>query len=185
MMDKRGRDQFLVQHQRECTVCWNDAKKGCAEPFFSRSFWSDGPMCWSPRGTYAATLHAQGVALWVSKTSGTFERVARFACPGVQKVDFSAQEELLTCYSVQQQKHSPPDVLMTVFDARSGRKLRTLQESLPKLLVGRMAVNQHRIAEPFLTWSPTTPPLAAKLAADAVQVYDGADMTMLFLSSNV
>jgi translation initiation factor 3 subunit B len=179
MMDKRGRDQFLIQHQREHVVCWNDAKKGVAEPFFSRSFWSDGPMCWSPLGTYAATLHPQGVALWTSKADSTFERVSRFGCPGVQKVDFSSQEELLTCYSVQQQKNAAPNVLMTVFDCRSGRKLRVLQESLPKLLIGRMNINCDRIVEPFLSWSPAEPPLAAKLAADAVQVYVGSDMSLL------
>jgi translation initiation factor 3 subunit B len=169
MMDARGRDQFLIQHGREHVVCWNDAKKSAAEPFFARPFWSDGPMCWSPLGTYAATLHPQGVALWTSKADGSFERVTRFACPGVAKVDFSALEELLTCYSVQQQRNAAVDVLMTVFDCRSGRKLRVLQESLPKLLIGRMQVNADAIVEPFLAWSPAAPPMAAKLAADVVQ----------------
>lgn len=170
MLDPRGRDQFLIQHAREHVVCWNDPKKRAAEPFFARPFWSDGPMCWSPLGTYVATLHPQGVALWVSKASGAFERITRFSCPGVAKVDFSAQEELLTCYSVKQQRHAPVNVLMTIFDCRSGRRLRLLQESLPKLLVGRMQINHDSILEPFLSWSPTAPAMAAKLGADVVQV---------------
>lgn len=179
MLDARGRDQFLVQHQQQQLVCWNDTKKRQAEPFFSRAAWSEGPMCWSPLGTYAATLHPQGVALWTSKANGQFERAMRFPCPNVQRVDFSKGEEVLTCYSVQQQRNAPPDVLMTVFDCRSGRKLRTLQESLPRLLIGRMQINSARIVEPFLAWSPAAPALAAKLAQDCVQVYSGADMTLL------
>ena len=168
-MDTRGRDQFLIQHGREYAVCWNDAKKRSAQIFYDRAYWSDGPMSWSPLGTYAATLHPQGVALWTSKSDGMFERMMRFSCPGVQRVDFSAHEELITCYSVQQQRNAPVDVLMTVFDCRSGRRLRILQESLPMLLVGRMQINSDAIVEPFLMWSPAQPPLAAKLGNDVVQ----------------
>lgn len=169
MADPRGRDQFLIQHPGEHAVCWNDAKKGAAAPFYTRPYWSDGPMSWSPQGTYAATLHPQGAALWVSREGATFERVVRFSCPGVQKADFSPGEELLTLYSVQERPNAPVDVIMTVFDVRSGRKLRSIVESLPKLLVGRMQINSQGIVEPFLSWSPEAPPMAARLAADTVQ----------------
>jgi translation initiation factor 3 subunit B len=179
MMDKRGRDQFLVQHAQQQAVCWNDPKKRQAEEFFSRTSWSDRPMSWSPLGTYVATLHHQGVALWTSKADNSFERASRFPCVGVQKVDFSAGEEFITCYSVVQQRNAPPDVVMTVYDCRSGRKLRQMQECLPRLLVGRMRININQIVEPFLSWSPVAPALAAKLAPDSVQIYTGADMTLL------
>ena len=40
-------------------------------------------------GTYLATLHSQGVALWGGEE---FQRIAKFAHPGVQYIDFSPCE---------------------------------------------------------------------------------------------
>ena len=74
LMDRRGRDQFVVQHDRHHRVCWNDPKKGCAELFHERSApteWSPLPLIWSPQGTYICSLHPPlGAALWASKANG-------------------------------------------------------------------------------------------------------------------
>lgn len=131
MTDRRGRDQFVIQHDRQHRVCWNDAKKGCAEIFFDKSApteWSPLPLSFSPLGTYICSLHPPlGAALWVSRSNGAFERVMRLPSPNVQKADFSAHEELVTLYSVVANRSGIPDIVMAVFDVRSGRKLRTLQ----------------------------------------------------------
>lgn len=47
------------------------------------------------------------------------------------------------------------------------------------LLVGYMKVNADRINVPFLMWNPTKPALLARLAVNAVYVYNGTDMTLL------
>ena len=74
LMDRRGRDQFGIQHDRQHKVCWNDPKKGCAELFHQRSApteWSPLPLIWSPQGTYICSLHPPlGAALWASKANG-------------------------------------------------------------------------------------------------------------------
>lgn len=133
-MDKRGRDQFLMQHDRQHKVCWNDPKKGCAEVFFAKSApteWSPLPLIFSPLGTYVCSLHPPlGAALWVSRSNEAFERVMRFPSPNVQKADFSAHEEFLTLYSVVPKRSGAPDIVMSVFDVRSGRKLRSIQVML-------------------------------------------------------
>lgn len=52
----------------------------------------------------------------------------RVPCPDVTKADFSAHEEYVTLYSVMHRRGvKVPDMLMSVFDVQSGRKLRTLQ----------------------------------------------------------
>jgi translation initiation factor 3 subunit B len=175
LLDKRGRDQFLIQYKNENEVCWNDSKKGEAEVSFSRSFWTEGPLTWSPHGTYLATLHRQGVVLWASRADGDFIKVTRFACPDVQMLTFSAHEEYITLFSVQPQgPREPPMVTMSVCDCRSGMKLRVLRESLDTLLVGSMNVNANRMRVPFLSWSPAKPALCAKMMHDAVQVRSAA-----------
>jgi uncharacterized protein with WD repeat len=54
-----------------------------------------------------------------------------------------------------------------------------MQENLEALLVGAMRVNQQELIVPFLMWSNAKPAYAARLAANAVYVYNGADMTLL------
>ena len=51
--------------------------------------WTETYVRWSPRGTYLATLHKQGVALWGGPE---FERQGRFGHNGVQMIDFSPCE---------------------------------------------------------------------------------------------
>lgn len=52
----------------------------------------------------------------------------RFPCPDVTKADFSAHEEYVTLYSVLHRRNQKiPDMLISVFDVQSGRKLRSLQ----------------------------------------------------------
>jgi hypothetical protein len=54
-----------------------------------------------------------------------------------------------------------------------------LQENLEALLIGAMNINERELLVPFLMWSPAKPALAARLAANAVYVYNGSDMTLL------
>lgn len=53
-------------------------------------------MEWSPRGSYLATVHRQGVAVWGGKT---FTRLQRVAHPGVQRLLLSPCERYLLTFS--------------------------------------------------------------------------------------
>ena len=62
---------------------------------FSRLFlqnWTETYVRWSPKGTYLATLHHQGIALWGGEE---FKRLMRFSHPGVQLIDFSPCERCM------------------------------------------------------------------------------------------
>jgi hypothetical protein len=58
LTDRRGRDQFVIQHDRQHSVCWNDPKKGCAEVS------SDPPTCMRlpPR----TCMHLRRVRSWAA-----------------------------------------------------------------------------------------------------------------------
>lgn len=46
-------------------------------------------MRWSPKGTYLATFHQRGIALWGGEK---FKQIQRFSHQGVQLIDFSPCE---------------------------------------------------------------------------------------------
>ena len=51
---------------------------------------------WSPTGTYLATFHRQGIALWGGPN---FERIQRFNHSNVQLMDFSPCERYVVTFS--------------------------------------------------------------------------------------
>lgn len=51
---------------------------------------------WSPKGTYLATFHRQGIALWGGEE---FVRLHRFNHTNVQLIDFSPCERYVVTYA--------------------------------------------------------------------------------------
>jgi len=51
--------------------------------------WTETYIRWSPRGTYLATFHQKGIALWGGES---MKQIVRFSHPGVQLSDFSPCE---------------------------------------------------------------------------------------------
>jgi translation initiation factor 3 subunit B len=178
LLDKRGRDQFVVRFGDETEVFWNDAAKHAADPVAARSFWSDKFVLWSPRGSYLATVHRQGVALWGGPD---FERLARFAHPGVQRVDFSPGEKFLVTFSAADPA-GPRDraaLLLNIFDIRTGRKLRTFEGPVDEWAVGTAALPGGGLAWPLLRWSGGgDDAFCARLARGAVSVYESPTMAL-------
>lgn len=80
MLDKRGRDQFVIRYGDETEIYWNDAARSQAEDVYKRSTWTESFVQWSPAGNYLATIHRQGVAVWGGPS---WQRLARFSHPGV------------------------------------------------------------------------------------------------------
>ena len=48
---------------------------------YKRSFWTESFVQWSPHGSYLATMHRQGIALWGGPS---FSRLHRFSHPNVR-----------------------------------------------------------------------------------------------------
>ena len=91
-IDKRGRDQFAIRYLEETEIFYNDAQRSLPEAVYKRNCWTELFVQWSPHGSYIATLHRQGVAIW----GGTsFQRLMRWPHPGVRALSFLTLAEQL------------------------------------------------------------------------------------------
>ncbi|KAL5994878.1 Eukaryotic translation initiation factor 3 subunit B [Asimina triloba] len=100
------------------------------------NFWTESFVQWSPLGTYLATVHRQGAAVWGG--SKTFNRLMRFAHPQVKFIDFSPGEKYLITYS-SQEPSNPRDthrVVLNIFDVRTGRVMRDFKGNADEFAVG-------------------------------------------------
>ena len=94
-IDKRGRDQFAIRYLEETEIFYNDAQRSLPEAVYKRNCWTELFVQWSPHGSYIATLHRQGVAIW----GGTsFQRLMRWPHPGVRARSFLALPEHVYCH---------------------------------------------------------------------------------------
>ena len=185
-LDRRGRDQFVARYGDETEVSWNDAPRLTSEVAHARSFWSDRFVLWSPRGSYLATVHRQGVALWGGPE---FVRLRRFAHAGVQRVDFSPAEKYLVTYSAAEPAHprEKPRVTVNFFDVRTGRRLRTFEGGADEFAVGSSQAPGGGPGWPLFKWAgcaPGTPregedKYVARLGKGAVSVYEAPGMGLL------
>ncbi len=125
LLDKEGRDQFLLrfsqvehrQNKHETHIFWSDPLNrpsladACRESVYDGGrekargkAWTELYTQWSPRGSYLATFHVQGIVLWAGDD---FQKIGRFAHPNVKNIDFSPCEKyLVTCtYDTRAMKH--------------------------------------------------------------------------------
>ncbi|XP_076889765.1 eukaryotic translation initiation factor 3 subunit B-like [Bidens hawaiensis] len=114
LTDEKGRDQFVIRAGSDTEVLWNDARQVKADPVYKRPFWTESFVQWSPLGTYLATVHRQGAAVWGGAT--TFNRLMRYAHPQVKLIDFSPGEKYLVTYS-SHEPSNPRDTHVRKFSA--------------------------------------------------------------------
>ena len=192
MMDERGRDQFVCRFGDETEIFWNDAQKSTAIEEYKRSFWTESYVQWSPRGTYLATAHRQGVALWGGQSFG---RLAKFSHSGVQFIEFSPCERYMCSGSAHEPSQgNPASVVVNFFDIATGQKLRQFTGAQKDFLA---SANQRGFVWPIFKWSGIEsedddktkndqkdddkgqPAYFARLGKDAIQVYSAPEMTLL------
>ena len=117
-------------------------------------------VAWSPIGTYAATLHRQGVRLWGGPS---WKPQQRFAHPLVKLIDFSPCENYIVTWSNEPivvpegaiqgpQYFSPADEgnNIAIWDIHSGDLLRTFSS----VNEGDPAPVKKQMQWPALKWSP-------------------------------
>jgi translation initiation factor 3 subunit B len=134
MMDPRGRDQFAVRYQDMTEIHWNEPKTGTSEDVYSRSFWTESYVQWSPSGTMLATIHRQGAQVWGGEE---FSRIQRFGHSKVQLIDFSPSEKYLVSYSSQDSANprESPTAQFNVSDVKSGQALRSFKGKIEDFMV--------------------------------------------------
>ncbi|KAJ3130009.1 Translation initiation factor 3 subunit b [Physocladia obscura] len=187
LKDEQARDQFVLMKGEDTAIHWNN-KSEAPDLVHSRKHWSDMYVAWSPKGSYLATFHKQGIALWGGPE---FEKIARFAHANVKLIDFSPDEKYLVTWS-----HDP--LLMPtgehhhiiVWDILSGRQLRSFPVSasaMEKQDLGKAAPTiagpgaTVKIDWPFFKWSYDSKYIARITPGPdgAISVYETPGMGLL------
>jgi len=112
-------DQFSVIYGEgeKTAIFLNSAEPSKLE---ERARWTETYVRWSPQGTYLATFHQKGIALWGGPK---FSQIQRFSHTGVQLIDFSPCERYMVSFSPLQDSQEDPQAII-IWDIRSGVKKR-------------------------------------------------------------
>jgi len=125
LLDPECQDQYSVIHsESENNVSYSAIlQNGPTAPnlISKRCNWTDSFMSWSPKGTYLATLHRQGVCIWGGKDFG---RLNRFNHTSAQLIDWSPCERYIITYSPEADNNPQDPNAIAIFDIRSGAKKR-------------------------------------------------------------
>ena len=112
MLDEQARDQFVLRVADDTQVLWNNALEG-PEMIKEQKRWSDSYVRWSPKGTYLATFHHQGILLWGGPS---WKKLRKFGVSGVVDILFSPGERYMVTWS--------PQRGAIVWEVRTGKQLR-------------------------------------------------------------
>eukprot|EP00928_Gymnodinium_smaydae_P003346 TRINITY_DN111_c0_g2_i1.p2 TRINITY_DN111_c0_g2~~TRINITY_DN111_c0_g2_i1.p2 ORF type:complete len:700 (+),score=206.55 TRINITY_DN111_c0_g2_i1:98-2197(+) len=103
LTDKQFREQLLLRYQQETEIYYHDTMAGQPVLVYGgerekrgKKIWCDWRVQWSPAGSYLATFHQQGIALWAGPE---FEKKVRFAHPGTRFIEFSPNEEYVLTWN--------------------------------------------------------------------------------------
>ncbi|XP_039216505.1 eukaryotic translation initiation factor 3 subunit B, partial [Crotalus tigris] len=118
--DPDCRDQYSVIFESgdRTTIYWNDVKDPVT--IEERPRWTETYVRWSPKGTYLATFHQRGIALWGGEK---FKQIQRFSHQGVQLIDFSPCERYLVTFSPLMDTQDDPQAII-IWDILTGQKKR-------------------------------------------------------------
>eukprot|EP01043_Picozoa_sp_COSAG02_P024770 COSAG02_NODE_1366_length_13032_cov_721.428207_12_plen_484_part_00 len=112
MLDEQARDQFVLRVADDTQVLWNNALEG-PEMIKETTRWSDSYVRWSPKGTYLARFHHQGILLWGGPS---WKELRKFGVAGVVDILFSPGERYMVTWS--------PQRGAIVWEVRTGKQLR-------------------------------------------------------------
>lgn len=173
LTDEAKRDMFALRYGNETEIYWSDkgeislAYDGHREKQNGKK-WCSQYVLWSPQGTYLATFHPQGIALWGGEN---WEKIQRFAHKQVRIALFSPNEKyLITCNDVE------GDNAIIVWDVSSGKILRAFPSGKPASAVKSGEVVQG-LMTPF-KWSYNGD-YVARRGKDVISVYQLPSMKLV------
>lgn len=177
--DTCQRDQFAIREGKETAVYWSDGRSepqvdydGAREKKAGVN-WCDYYVQWSPKGSYFATLvPSKGVILWGGEK---FEKLGRFAAPGVDFVVFSPQENyMMTNNNNRNDPHA-----LKIFSVQSGKCLRAFPLYPKDFLDPDLTESEvSAIPPPPFQWSHDDKYLA-RMGKDLISVFETPSMKLL------
>ncbi|KAH6796740.1 translation initiation factor 3B1 [Perilla frutescens var. hirtella] len=177
LTDEKARDQFVIRSGFDTEVWWNDARQSKPELVHKRSHWTETFVQWSPMGSYLATIHRKGAAVW----GGSFDRLMRYEHPEVKLIDFSPGERfLVTCSS--QEPINPCDthkVVIRIFDVRTGKVMREFDGSADEFAIGGTGVVSG-VSWPVFRWAGgCEDKYFARIGKNVVSVYETETFSLI------
>ncbi|PWN27073.1 translation initiation factor eIF-3b [Jaminaea rosea] len=176
LLDPQGRDQVVMCRGNEVAVAWHN-RSSPPQVIDSRPGWTESYVQWSPFGTFLATLHGPGVALWGGPS---YKKFMRFSHRGARLVDFSPSEKYMITWShepiavpenapVGPQHFTAEDEgnRVAVWEVRTGHLLRTFP----------MAQDEKKGFQwPMLKWSGDDQYCAQVIPGKQIRVYEAPSM---------
>jgi len=167
MLDDRGIDQYVIRYGDITEVLWNDIKPSFGEnqeALVTRENWTQMYVSWSPHGSYLATFHEEGIALWGGPS---WTKLTRLEHAGVKLIDFSPCENYLITASPQyQEKDNVKDPkCIIIWDVLTGFKLKGF-------------LGNDKAPWPTFKWSHDDK-YVARMSEDLILVYETPSMNLL------
>jgi translation initiation factor 3 subunit B len=177
LLDSTSRDQICVFNKETVSISWNN-KNNPPEVLHEREGWTEGYISWSVRGSYLASVHRQGIALWGGRE---MERLNRYHHPGVRFLDFSPNETYLVTFSPDAlpaptpEKPWGPESIghhVIVWSVRTGRILRTFPLSTEEIA-------SKNIPWPLFKWSWDEKYFGRIVSNSKITVYETPEMGLV------
>ncbi|KAI1301392.1 Eukaryotic translation initiation factor 3 subunit B [Halotydeus destructor] len=127
-----------------------------------RPNWTETIVSWSPLGTYLATFHKKGIALWGGPK---FTQLHRFAHDGVSFIDFSPCENYLVTFSGSLAGFDDPNAFI-IWDIRTEAKRRAFH------------ADRSSIVWPVFKWSHDDK-YFGRVTQDTLSVYETPSMMLV------
>lgn len=164
LLNPDGDDQYVLRKGFNTTICLN--RTNDCVVVYDREHVTDNIVVWSPKGTYLATFHRQGIALGGGKS---WQRVARFEHANVRAIDFSPCETFIVTLSsnVGGAAAATPDETQNIiiWDIKTGEKKREFSSG--------------EVAWPAFKWSHDDAYFARIKEEDTITIYESATMNIL------
>lgn len=120
LLEPDANDQYSVIHAGGERVVILQNGITAPSPIKQRDNWTETTTRWSPKGSYLATFHHQGIALWGGEE---FARIQRFNHTNVQFLDISPCERYIVTFTLAQD-NSPDSSGVIIWDSFTGQKKR-------------------------------------------------------------
>jgi translation initiation factor 3 subunit B len=171
LTDSGRRDMFVLRHGSETEIFWSDKGEITLDYDGEREKkngkqWCSQYVLWSPQGTYLATFHPQGIAIWAGDK---YEKVGRFAHKNVKIAVFSPMENYLITLSETEQENA-----IIIWDVKTGKMLRAFPP-------GKSTGQKDEVVQGLLTpfkWS-FDDKYVARRGKDVISIYELPSMKLL------